>query len=92
MLWEVMDETMVKPTWLKIAAAVILGGVVGFILFLIVALVIGAVNGVFGMNIPISLEMAENIWSPVILVIFIGLSIAGFWWKVETTPPSEPED
>ena len=86
-----MDETIVKPTWLRIAAAVILGGIVGFFLFLIVALVIGAINIQMGMNIPINLRVAENIWSPVLLIIFIGFSIAGLWWKVETTPPTEPE-
>jgi hypothetical protein len=45
-----------------------------------------------GMAIPINLRIAENIWSSVLLVIFIGFSIAGLWWKVETTPPSEPGD
>ncbi len=86
-----MDEIAVKPTWLRITAAVILGAIVGFIIFLIVALVIGSVNDLMGMNIPVNLRVAENIWSPLLLVIFVGLSIAGLWWKVETTPPSEPE-
>jgi branched-subunit amino acid ABC-type transport system permease component len=86
-----MDEKMVKPTWLRIVAAVILGGIIGLFLFLLVALIIGAINGFMGMNIPINLQMAENIWSPVLLIIFIGFSIAGLWWKVETTPPEEAE-
>jgi tetrahydromethanopterin S-methyltransferase subunit C len=86
-----MDEIAAKPTWLRITAAVLLGAIVGFIIFLIVALVIGSVNNLMGMNIPINLRVAENVWSPLLLVIFIGFSIAGFWWKVETTPPSEPE-
>jgi tetrahydromethanopterin S-methyltransferase subunit C len=86
-----MDEKTAKPSWLRIAAAVILGAIVGFIIFLIVALAIGSLNDLLGMNIPINLRIAENIWSPILLIVFIGLSIAGLWWKVETTPPTEPE-
>jgi tetrahydromethanopterin S-methyltransferase subunit C len=86
-----MDEKTAKPSWIRIAAAVILGAIVGFIIFLIVALVIGSLNDLMGMSIPINLRIAENIWSPILLIIFIGLSIAGLWWKVETTPPTEPE-
>jgi hypothetical protein len=86
-----MDETMAKPGWTRVAAAGILGCVVGGILFLIAALIIGALNDLMGMAIPISLRIAEDIWSTVLLIIFIGFSIAWFWWRVETTPPSEPE-
>ena len=82
---------MAKPTWLRIAAAILLGGIIGGILFLIATLIIGAINDSMGMSIPINLRLAENLWSSVLLVIFIGFSIAGMWWKVETTPPSEPE-
>lgn len=89
---ETMDGKTTKPTWLRIAAAVILGGMVGGILFVIAALIIGAINDLMGMTIPINLRLAENAWSSLLLVIFIGFSIAGFWWKVETTPPSEPEN
>ena len=87
-----MDETIGKPAWLRIAAVGILGCVVGGILFLIAALNIGAINDRMGMAIPISLRIAENIWSSVLLIIFIGFSIAALWWKVETTPPSEPQN
>lgn len=86
-----MDENVSNPAWLRMAAAVLLGCVVGGILFLIAALVIGAINDRMGMQIPISLRIAENIWSAMLLVLFIGFSIAALWWKVETTPPSEPE-
>jgi len=82
---------MAKPTWLRIAAAILLGGIIGGILFLIATLIIGAINDSMGMSIPINLRLAENLGSSVLLVIFIGFSIAGLWWKVETTPPSEPE-
>lgn len=82
---------MSKPTWLRIAAAILLGGIIGGILFLIATLIIGVINDSLGMSIPINLRIAENLWSSVLLVIFIGFSIAALWWKVETTPPSEPE-
>jgi Ca2+/Na+ antiporter len=86
-----MGENIAKPTWLRIAAAVILGGVVGGILFLVATLIIGAINNQLGMTIPINLQIAENVLSLCLLILLIGLSIAYFWWKVETTPPSEPE-
>jgi hypothetical protein len=86
-----MDENMAKPAWLRIAAALLLGGLIGGILFLIATLVIGAINDSMRMSIPINLRLAENLWSSVLLIIFIGFSIAFLWWKVETTPPSEPE-
>jgi membrane-bound ClpP family serine protease len=76
----------------RIAPAVILLGIVGFILFIIAALIRGAMNDLMGITIPISLRVAVNIWSPLLLIIFIGFSIAGLWWKGETTPPSEPEN
>jgi hypothetical protein len=87
-----MDEKMEKPSALRIIAAVILGIIVGGILFLITTLVIGAINNRMGITIPIDLRITENILSLVLLIIFIGFSIAYFWWKVETTPPSEPEN
>ena len=86
-----MGEKMAKPTWLRIAAAIILGGVVGGILFFIATLVIGVINNLMGMVIPINMQIAENVLSLGLLILLMGLSIAYFWWKVETTPPSEPE-
>jgi hypothetical protein len=86
-----MGENTAKPTWLRVAAAVILGGVVGGILFFIATLVIGVINNQMGMAIPINLQIAENVLSLGLLILLMGLSIAYFWWKVETTPPSEPE-
>jgi hypothetical protein len=89
--WEFMDEEMTRPAWLRITAALLLGVMIGGILFLIAALIIGAINDSMGISIPINLRVAENLWSAVLLVIFIGFSIVFLWWKVETTPPSEPE-
>jgi hypothetical protein len=87
-----MDEKMEKPAALRVVAAVILGVIVGGTLFFITTLIIGAINNRMGMIIPIDLRITENVLSLVLLIIFIGLSIAYFWWKVETTPPSEPEN
>ena len=87
---EFMDEKMAKPTWLRIAAAIMLGGMVGGILFFIATLVIGVINNLMGMAIPINMQIAENVLSLGLLILLMGLSIAYFWWKVETTPPSEP--
>lgn len=81
----------VKPDPLRIAAAVILGVITGAILFLVVALFIGAVNDMAHMNISISMNVAENIFSAVLLVVLIIACVAGFYRKVVTTPPSEPE-
>jgi tetrahydromethanopterin S-methyltransferase subunit C len=87
-----MVENMVKPTALRIAASVILGVIVGGILFLIVAFFIAMINKQYKwMGIPIDLQITENVLSLGLLILLIGFSIAYFWWKVETTPPSIPE-
>lgn len=80
------------PSALRLAAAVILGLIVGFILFLVAALFIGMFNTSMNMNIPVGLDVAENILSAILLVIFVGFSIAGFCWKVWVTPPTEEEE
>jgi len=89
--WEFMELKMAGPAWLRITAALLLGVMIGGILFLIVTIIIGAINDSMGMSIPFNLRVAENLWSAVLLVVFIGFSIAFLWWKVGTTPPSEPE-
>jgi hypothetical protein len=86
-----MVENVAKPAALRIAAAVILGIIVGGILFLIATFIIGGINDHMGMAIPINLQIAENVLSLGLLILCIGFSIAYFWWKVETTPPSIPE-
>jgi hypothetical protein len=87
-----MVENMAKPAALRIAASVILGIIVGGILFLIVTFFIGVINKQYNwMGIPANLQTAENGFSLGLLILFIGFSIAYFWWKVETTPPSIPE-
>lgn len=87
-----MAENLAKPTMLRIAASVILGVIVGGILFLIVAFFIAMINRQYRwMGIPIDLQITTNAISLGLLILLIGFSIAYFWWKVETTPPSEPE-
>lgn len=86
-----MDENTQNPNALRLVAAVILGIIVGSILFFVVALFIGMFNSLLSMNIPFRTDVTENILSAVLLVVFIGLSIAGFCWKVWTTPAREPE-
>ncbi|HOX34810.1 MAG TPA: hypothetical protein P5217_03705 [Methanoregulaceae archaeon] len=82
---------MAEQDPLRIIAAIILGIITGGILFLIVALGIGVVNDAVHMNISVPMNVAENVFSAALLVLFIGLCIAFFYWKVATTPPSAPE-
>lgn len=86
-----MAETAEKPNALRLIAAVILGIFVGFLLFLGVALVIGAFNDLAGTGITVSTNIAENILSAILLVVLIILCTAGFIWKVYSTPPSTRE-
>jgi hypothetical protein len=80
-----------RPSLIRILAAILLGFFGGFFLFLIVALVIGGVNGLLGVQIPVNLLIAENIYSAVTLLVIILLCIGGALWLVWRTPPSEPE-
>ncbi len=81
-----MDEAPKRPGMLRIAAAVILGLISGTIIFLIFALGIGVVNDRMGMTIPINLLIAENIFSAILLVLFIIICIAAFCWQVWNNP------
>jgi len=87
-----MDNKTSTPGILRLASAVILGIIVGFILFLIAALFIGMFNNWMGMDIPVGTDVAENLISAILLVIFVIGSIIGFCWKVWTTPPTEEEE
>ncbi|HNX18417.1 MAG TPA: hypothetical protein PKM50_08860 [Methanoregula sp.] len=79
------------PGLLRLASAVFLGLIIGFILFLIAAMVIGSINQLMGMNIPLGMDVAENILSAILLAVFIFGSIAFFCWKVWTTPATIPK-
>jgi hypothetical protein len=82
-------DTMVKnaerPGILRFAAAVILGCITGTILFLVVAMGIGVVNDTMGMQIPINLLVAENIFSAILLILFILACVAGLCWQARNT-------
>lgn len=84
-----MSKNAERPGMLRIAAAVILGGITGTILFLLVALGIGVVNDKMGMKIPINLLIAENVFSAIVLILFILIFIAVFCWQVWNTPSSD---
>jgi len=79
-----------QPDPLRVAAAVILGLITGSILFLIAALLIGILNDMACVNIPITTFVAENIFSAILLVVLIIVCVAAFYRKVASTPPSEP--
>jgi uncharacterized protein YqhQ len=86
-----MIEQSQKPSPLRLIAAVMLGIIVGSILFFILALFIGSFNDLSGMNLSVSTNIAENFWSLILLIVLNVLCIAGFCWKVWTTPPTETE-
>ncbi len=44
-----------------------------------------------GLTVPINLQIAENVLSLGLLILCVEFLIAYFWWKVETSHPSEPE-
>jgi uncharacterized protein YqhQ len=78
-----MAENSSRPSILRIVSAILLGIVVGFFVFLGIALILGA------LNIPISMQFAENILSAILLIISLAVCIGGFLWLVWTTPPSK---
>ena len=79
-----MAENFSRPSILRIVAAILLGIVVGFFVFLGMALILGV------LNIPVSMQFAENILSAILLIISLAVCIGGFLWLVWTTPPTEP--
>lgn len=66
-----MNEKTTTPSLLRLIAAVFLGIIVGFILFLVAAMFIGAFNNLMGMAIPVGMDFTENIVSAILLVIFV---------------------
>jgi hypothetical protein len=85
-----MAEISSKASLWRLVGAVILGFFVGTGLFFCVALVIGMINDLSGSNIPIGTRVTENLGSAFILVVLIVICIAGFSWRVWTTPPVVP--
>lgn len=82
---KIMKDPQSRPSALRIIAGVILGIVVGFFVFFGIALVLGA------LNIPVSMQFAENIFSLIVFTISMIVCIALVLWLVWTTPPTEPE-
>lgn len=78
-----MDGKTSSPGLLRITAAILLGIVVGFFVFLAITLVLGV------MNIPVSLQFAENILSAVLLVLSLAVCTGIFLWLVWNSPPTE---
>jgi len=86
-----MAETNQNPSALRLFAAVLLGIAVAFIVFFIFALGIGLLNNSFNMNIPLTLDFRENIFSALLLGVLVIICIAGFVWMVYRTPPASEE-
>jgi hypothetical protein len=84
-----MSKKEKSPGMLRIAAAIILGCIVGSVIFLIIALGIGVINDRMGMQIPVNLLIGENLFSAILLVLLILISCAGFCWQVWKTPSSD---
>ena len=85
-----MEAAQQRTDPLRLISAILLGGIVGVIVFLVVALVIGVINDNMHTGIPVNLLIAENIISAILMVLFIILGIAYFVRKVMTTPPTNP--
>lgn len=86
-----MSETE-EANPLRVVAGVILGAVTGVILFFVVALIIGFIEDTYGIRTGISLDLADNIWSAILLLIFVIAGMAFFYWKVKTTPATKEEE
>jgi hypothetical protein len=78
-----MAENFSRPSILRIIAAIFLGIVVGFFVFFAITLVLGV------LNIPVSMQFAENIYSAILLILSLAVCITGFLWLVWTNPPTE---
>ncbi len=85
-----MEAAHQRTDPLRLISAILLGGIVGVIVFLVVAMVIGVINDHLHMAIPVNLLIAENVISAILMVLFIILGIAYFVRKVMTTPPANP--
>jgi len=84
-----MEAAHQRTDPLRLISAILLGAIVGVIVFLVVAMGIGIINNSMHMAIPINMLIAENVTSALLLVLFIIMGIAGFVHLVLKTPPSE---
>ncbi len=86
-----MADTSSYGRPLRLLAAIIAGIFVGFFIFFGIALIIGMFNNIMGSNIPVTTEIAENIWSAILLVVIVIICVTACCWRVWTSPPSVPE-
>ena len=71
-----MIEQSQNSNPLRFIAAVLLGIIVGSILFFVVALFIGSFNDLSGMHLSVSTNFAENVWSLLLLIVLNIVCIA----------------
>ena len=67
---------------LRRVAGVILGAVLGVIVFFVLALMVGLINDSYSLGIPLDTNIAENIWSAIMLFVTIILGIFVVSWAV----------
>lgn len=70
-----LDVCPIETATMRRVAGVILGAVLGVIVFFVLALVVGLINDSYSLGIPLDTNIAENIWSAVMLVACIILGI-----------------
>ncbi|MDD4126584.1 MAG: hypothetical protein PHV39_02715 [Methanomicrobium sp.] len=73
---------------LRVIAALILDAVTGVLGFFIVALILGMIEDMSGFSTGITANVSENIFSALLLALFVIAGLLFFYWKVLTTPPS----
>ena len=76
---------------LRIIAGLILGAVAGVLGFFVIALILGFLEDISGIKTGITVNVGENIWSAVLLFIFVIFGMVFIYWKVKTTPPAKEE-
>lgn len=86
-----MTEETRRLNPLRVAAALILGFIIGSIIFFIITLAIGTINNLLGTNLTVTADIAENLFSLALLAILILVCCAAFVWKVSVTPSSGDE-
>jgi len=88
-----MDEpTATSNIGLRIAGAVILGIFVGFFVFFGISLLLGVFNDTMGTGLTLSMDIAENIFSAVLLTIIIVFFILVFAWLAWRSHPGQWEE
>lgn len=87
-----MAKNQIKNSPLRLAAGFILGIVLGGILFFVIVLLLSFIFEMMGWEVSLSYNVAENIWSEVILVISLVVGLGVVYWAIMTTAPVEEEE